>query len=163
MEDNCKMDYDKAWKLAQAWKWSAIGWRVLEHFFVVGAFAASVGVIYLSTTGNNCDEIVVGLSALSATLTLTGFACHPSVDMKNYRMAFELLNAALISQTEAKGKFKNTEEAWKVITDAIVLGEKYIGKTCDTPDFEKDKVCDKCKNQKRVFEVIIRKENDINK
>lgn len=158
MRDNWEMDYDSAWKLAKVWKRTTIRWRILEHFFVIGSFAASVGVIFISTTEWSTDGLVVGLSALSAIMTLTGFACHPSVDMKNYRMAFELLNAALLSQTDSEGRFNNTEEGWRIITDAIILGEKYIGKTCDAPDFAIKKDCDMCKNRTRVFEVIIRKE-----
>lgn len=120
---------DKAWDLSKSWKRAVIIWRTLEHFFVVGSFAASVSVIYISAEYPGNKEIVIALSSIAAILTIMSFACNPTKYMTNYRMAFEVLNDALISNTDKDGNFNGTDEGWKEIIEAVKQGEKFIGRT----------------------------------
>lgn len=126
-----RIDLEKAWLLSKSWKNAAIIWRTIEHFFTVGSFVASIIVIYVSAEYNNCKSVVIALSTLAAMLTVMEYACNPSKYMSNYRMVFEILNNALISNTDRNGNFSGGEQGWKEIGMAIERGEKYIGKTYD--------------------------------
>lgn len=125
------INLDKAWRLSKSWKKSFIIWRTLEHFFVIGSFVASIATVYITASYPKKTNIIIILSSMAAILSVVGFACNPTKYMANYRMAFELLNGALISNTNKDGIFSEKEEAWKEVMDAIKLGEKYIGKTYD--------------------------------
>lgn len=43
-----QFNLSRAWEISKSWKRGAIIWRLLDHFFVVGAFAFSIAVVYLS-------------------------------------------------------------------------------------------------------------------
>ena len=131
IKSNKIINLEKAWRLSKSWKNAAIIWRMLEHFFTVGSFVASVIVIYVSAEYDNCKSVVIALSTLAAMLTVMEYACNPGKYMSNYRMAFEMLNSALISNTDREGNFSGGEQGWKEIGIAIERGEKYIGKTYD--------------------------------
>lgn len=138
-----RFDIEKAWELSKSWKKAVIIWRTVEHFFVVGSFAASIITIYISAEYPDLNEIVIVLSSIAAVLTVMGFACNPTKYMTNYRMAFELLNDALVSNTDKNGNFNGTDEGWKEIVEAVKQGEKYIGKTYEV---NTDVVSDKTVN-----------------
>lgn len=126
------ININKAWELSKLWKNAAIIWRIMDHLFAIGSFSASVSVVFISTTISTSQIAIVTLSSISAILTLMGFACSPMKYMKNYRTAFQILNSALVSNTDEKGHFVGDDEAWKEIINAIIEGEKYIGKTFET-------------------------------
>lgn len=119
----------KAWWLVKYWKRAAIIGRALDHFFAVGSFVASVSVIYVSAELNSPKTIIIVLSSIAAMLTVMGYACNPTRDMVNYRIAFEVLNDALISNTDKDGNLIDDQNSWGEIAKAIIQGEKYIGKT----------------------------------
>ena len=48
--------------------------------------------------------------------------------MSNYRSAFQILNEALVLNTNDSGMIK-TPDGYELITKAIITGEKYIGRT----------------------------------
>lgn len=120
---------DKAWSLSKEWKRAAIIWRTLDHIFSIGSFLASISVIYISAA-NKDDTLVIILSSIAATLTLTTFACNPGKYMSNYRSAFQILNEALVLNTDDSGMI-NTPDGCEIIQKAIITGEKYIGRTFD--------------------------------
>lgn len=135
---------DKAWSLSKEWKKAAIIWRALDHIFVLGSFTASMFAAYIAAESDNGTSIIIILSSLAALLTLMGFACNPSKYMTNYRKAFDILNDALVSNTDAEGQLiKNDNRV--AITDAIKRAEKYIGKTFDVDEYAEDEVCLPCK------------------
>ena len=132
----------KAWALSKSWKRAAIIWRTLDHFFSIGSFASSVAVIFISGISNNASNpsaINIGIicfSSLAALLTLTGFACNPTKYMTNYRLAFQVLNQALVENTDENGRISN-ENGFEIIRDAITKGEQYIGQTFDVDNSNK--------------------------
>lgn len=126
-------DLKSAKRLLNKWKIAAIIWRVLDHTFVIGSFAASVIVIFISADAKSAHVKITAFSSLAAILTLMGFACKPTKYMKNYRKAFQLLNEALVSNTSKEGKFSDDEKAWNAVIEAIKRGEEYIGITYDLP------------------------------
>lgn len=119
----------KAWSLSKLWLRTSIMWRVLTHIFAVGASAASFAVVYISKSGQNSDHIVIILSLLSALLTLVGFACNPTRYMLNYRAAFQILNDALIRNTDEEGRIIDDPAGYEAIRSAIIEGERLIDKT----------------------------------
>lgn len=125
---NYSITVQKAWEISKSWKKAAIIWRALDHLFVIGAFAASVAVVYVSGTIGNSKEWIIGLSSIAALLTLTGFACNPTRYMSNYRAAFHRLNEALIANTDDQGLVKG-KEGYIAIGNAINEGEMLIGRT----------------------------------
>ena len=126
MEPQKRMNVKKAWDLSKEWKRASIIWKLLDHFFAVGSFAASVSVLYVGAQSNN-DSLIILLSSIAAVFTLMGYACNPIGLMTNYRMAFEILNDALIASMNDKGEFSGKEEDWNKIQEAITAGEKHIG------------------------------------
>ena len=126
--------------LSKSWKKAAIIWRAFDHILVLGSFVASMFATYIAAEFTNKERTIIIASAVAGLLTLMGFACNPSKYMTNYRIAFQILNAALIENTDENGNIKNTEYARKAIIDAIIYGEKYIGKTYDVlPNYSKGK------------------------
>ena len=132
---------DKAWSLSKEWKKTAIIWRTLDHIFVLGSFTASIFAAYIAAESDNGTSIIIILSSLAALLTLIGFACNPSKYMTNYRKAFDILNDALVTNTDADGQLINGDNGRNTIIEAIKQGEKYIGKTFDVDECTKDEVC----------------------
>lgn len=134
-QEECNRKYaisiNKTWALSKSWKRAAIIWRTFDHVFVLGSFAASMFAIYIAAESSNKESSIIIASAIAGLLTLMGFACNPSKYMTNYRMAFQILNAALVENTDSEGNINNNEYARKQIIDAIICGEKYIGKTYD--------------------------------
>ncbi len=128
-----KKDYnitlDKAWSLSKEWKRAAIIWRTLDHFFVLGSFGLSMATVYLAAEVENATLGIIVLSSLSGILSMTGFACNPVKYMTNYRAAFQLLNEALVDNTDEKGELIKNPEGRKAITQAIKKAEQYIGRT----------------------------------
>lgn len=133
MLEECDSKYaisvNKAWALSKSWKRASIIWRTLDHIFALGAFAASMFVTYMAAEYSNKENVIIIVSSFAALLTLMGFACNPIKYMTNYRIAFQVLNTALVENTDAKGNIKNGEKGRKAIIDAIIRGEKYIGRT----------------------------------
>lgn len=123
---------DKAWRLSKEWKNCALIWQTLDHIFTIGSFAASVGTIYIVSETDVSRFAIVTLSSISAILTLMSFACNPSKYKTNYRAAFQVLNEALVENTDKNGEIKNGDDNRKAIVDAIKQGERYIGNTFDT-------------------------------
>ena len=72
-------------------------------------------------------SLVIALSSISALLTIVGFACNPRKDKTNYRMAFQVLNEALI-------KHGNEDSSTAEIVCAIKIGERIIGRTYDVDE-----------------------------
>lgn len=122
---------DKAWSLSKRWKRTAMIWRLLDHILVMGSFASSISVVYIASEFSEAKAIIVVLSSLAALLTLMSFACNPGKYMTNYRRAFDSLNDALVSHTDTEGRLTNEEQGRKAIIEAIMQGEKYIGRTFD--------------------------------
>ncbi len=123
------INLNKAWALSKSWKNSAIIWRTLDHLFAIGAFSFSILVVYICTIEiANRDIFIVFFSSLSAVLSLVGFACNPTKYMQGYRMAFQILNDALISNTDEYGNIKS-KNGYEEIGDAIKQAERYIGTT----------------------------------
>lgn len=60
-----------------------------------------------------------------------GFACNPIKYMTNYRAAFQVLNAALIENTDDKGNIIDEVGGRMAIIQTIKKGEQYIGRTYD--------------------------------
>ena len=79
---------------------------------------------------------VIILSSLAAVLTLVSFAINPVRYIAKYRMAFQLLNAALVSSTDETGKIIDSINGVDKIRAAIIKGELYIGKTYDVEAIE---------------------------
>lgn len=132
-----------AWYLSKIWLRAALIWRILGHFFVLGSFATSVAVIYIVAENSNAKLSIIVFSSLSAVLTLTSFACNPTHYMRCYRKAYDVLNDALVTNTDEDGKQVNGSEGRKQITEAIKKGEEFIGKTYgvgDERENEKDEI-----------------------
>ncbi len=132
-----------AWYLSKIWLRAALIWRILEHFFVLGSFATSVAVIYIAAENSNAKLSIIILSSLSAVFTLTSFACNPTQYMRCYRKAYDVLNDALVTNTDENGKQINGPEGRRRITEAIKEGEEFIGKTYgvgDERENEKDEI-----------------------
>ena len=121
-----------AWRLSKVWKRSAIRWRIFDYACSICSFSASVGTIYIIAEYESATALVIALSALAATLTLMSFACNPSKQTANYRAAFQVLNAALVENTDENGEIGKDPQARKAIIRAIQKGECFIGKTYDT-------------------------------
>lgn len=152
-----KISLTQAWSLSKSWKRAAIIWRTLDHFFSVGSFASSVAVIFISGISNNASNpsviniAIICFSSLAALLTLTGFACNPTKYMTNYRMAFQILNQALVENTDENGGVID-ENSFGKIRDAITKGEHYIGRTFDVNN------CNRCIEQSETQNQL--KDND---
>ncbi len=131
MEKNYKVDLNKAWKLSKLWKNLAIMWRVFDHLFAIISFIASVSAIYISASDKNDPNIIIILSSIAAALTLMGFALNPAKYMTNYRAAFDLLNAALITNIDENGNLIDGNNSWSEIASAIIKGEAIIDKVYD--------------------------------
>lgn len=127
-----------AWYLSKIWLRAALVWRILEHFFVLGSFATSVAVIYIAAEDSNAKLFIIILSSLSAVFTLTSFACNPTQYMRCYRKAYDVLNDALVINTDENRKQINGSEGRKQITEAIKKGEEFIGKTYGVGDERDD-------------------------
>ena len=120
----------RAWSLSKLWNRSAIIWRTLDHVFSIGSFGASMGTVYVAAATPEKLIAIIILSSVAAILTLTGFACNPNKYMTGYRLAFQVLNQALIENTNIEGDFKDENSRTDVIK-AIKQGEIFIGKTYD--------------------------------
>ena len=120
----------RAWKISKVWLKTSLVWQVVDHFLSIGSFAASVYTIYLVAEKTSSDTQIIALSSIAAVLTLMSFACNPGKYKTNYRIAFQILNAALIENTGDDGNFR--ENGRTKVEKAIILGEQYIGKTFDT-------------------------------
>lgn len=134
MNKEYNITLNKAWSLSKEWKMAAIIWRTLDHVFVLGSFMASMLATYVAAERENDNNIIIVLSAIAAFLTLMGFACNPSKYMTNYRKAFDVLNDALISNTDVEGKLTSAD-GHRGIVEAIKRAEKYISKTYDVDEF----------------------------
>lgn len=119
----------KIWKLSKIWRNASIIWQTVNHVFAIGASAASFAVVFVSGTIENATSAIIILSLTSALLTLVGFACNPTRYMLNYRIAFQILNNALVSNTNEKGEIIGGAGGYEAIHQAIIAGERYIGKT----------------------------------
>lgn len=120
----------RAWSLSKEWNRSAIIWRTLDHVFSIGSFALSIITVYIAATTPEDQIAIILLSSFAAILTLTGFACNPNKYVSGYRLAFQVLNQALIENTNKEGDFKD-ENSRTVVIKAIKQGEIFIGKTYD--------------------------------
>ncbi|MCR5736123.1 MAG: hypothetical protein K6G64_00570 [Eubacterium sp.] len=123
------INLNKAWSLSKSWKRAAIIWRTLDHIFVIGSFTFSIFVVFISAIDSNAKILIIVFSSLAAIFTLIGFACNPTKYMREYRLAFQILNEALISYTDEEGKIKGGKNGYIAIGEAIKKGERYIGKT----------------------------------
>ena len=128
-KDNYNITIDKAWSLSKEWCRAAIIWRTLDHVFVLGSFGFSMATVYVAAEMENATAWIIALSALSGILSMTGFACNPVKYMTNYRAAFQLLNEALVENTDEYGRLINGSEGRRAITRAIKKAEQYIGRT----------------------------------
>ena len=128
-KDKYTITLEKAWSLSKEWKRAAIIWRTFDHFFVLGSFGFSMATVYLAAEVENATLWIIVFSSLSGILSMMGFACNPVKYMTNYRAAFQLLNEALVDNTDENGKLTNNSEGRKAITQAIKKAEQYIGCT----------------------------------
>lgn len=140
-KDNYNITLDKAWSLSKEWCRAAIIWRTLDHLFVLGSFGFSMATVYVAAEVENANAWIIALSALSGILSMTGFACNPVKYMTNYRAAFQLLNEALVENTDEYGRLSNGPEGRRAIKRAIKKAEQYIGRTFEIdlePEEEKN-------------------------
>lgn len=133
---------EKAWKVSKCWKNTSLIWQTVDHFLSIGSFAASVYTIYLVSEHDDIASAVIVWSSVAAILTLMSFACNPAKYKVNYRIAFQILNAALVENTDESGEFKDQQNARKAVVQAIIRGERYIGKTFDTDSMDYDENID---------------------
>lgn len=133
---------EKAWKVSKYWKNISIVWQTVDHFLSIGSFAASVYTIYLVSEHDDIASAVIVWSSVAAILTLMSFACNPVKYKVNYRIAFQILNEALVENTDDSGEFMNQQNARKAVVQAIIRGERYIGKTFDTDSMDYDENID---------------------
>lgn len=89
-----------------------------------------MGTVYVAAANPEKLIAIIILSSVAAILTLTGFACNPNKYMTGYRLAFQVLNQALIENTNIEGDFKD-ENSRTAVIKAIKQGEIFIGKTYD--------------------------------
>ena len=123
------INLNKAWSLSKSWKKAAIIWRTLDHIFAIGSFSFSIVVVFICSVMDDTRLLSIIFSSLAAILTLVGFACNPTKYMRGYRRAFQVLNAALVLHTDEHGNIKNTQNGYLAIQEAIIKGERFIGKT----------------------------------
>ena len=119
-------------RLRRIWFASSIIWRIVDLFFAIGAFTASITVVFLGVSypSDNKGALlfpIVLLSSVSALLTLTGFACSSGRTSTAYRHAFQILNRAVISNISIDGD--TDEKGRDEIKKAMVIGENIVGKT----------------------------------
>lgn len=123
---------NRAWHISRKWMYAGMNWQIADHLFSIVSFATSIGTIYLVAEGKGTASAIILLSSLSAILSLMSFSCNPGKYKTNYRIAYQILNAALIEHTDENGEFKQGEEHEKAIAKALQVGEIYIGKTFDS-------------------------------
>lgn len=144
---NYYITLDKAWSLSKEWCRAAIIWRTLDHLFVLGSFGFSMATVYVAAEIENATAWIIVLSALSGILSMTGFACNPVKYMTNYRAAFQLLNEALVENTDEYGRLINGQEGRRAIKRAIKKAEQYIGRTFEIDlEPEEDKTAERNEN-----------------
>lgn len=136
--DTYRISLDRAWALSELWKRTAIIWRTLDHVFAIGAFSLSMLVVFISATNAGGSVPVIALSALSGILSLVGFVCNPTKYMRGYRIAYQILNEALVINTDEYGKARNGEESYRKIRKAISIAERYIGTTYEVGKSDKE-------------------------
>lgn len=123
---------DRVWKISRKWMYAGMNWQIADHLFSIISFFTSIWTIYLVAEGIASASAIILLSSISALLSLMSFSCNPGKYKTNYRIAYQILNAALVEHTDENGQIKENPADRKAIVDAINLGEQYIGKTFDS-------------------------------
>lgn len=122
---------EKAWTLSKLWNRTALIWRIVDHALTATAFFCSILVVFVESIQlENKTIFIIILSSLAALFTMVSYAVNPYEYMSNYRAAFQVLNEALMKNTDLDGRFRDDSSRQEVI-NAISVGESYIGRTFD--------------------------------